>query len=460
MNSIVASWAIAGGLAVLAVAVIGSILLHRRSNQLREESDAASRQPGSSPSETSTSPSSGAPSSSSATPSSSDAVPSIPEGEPGESDGTAPTTTDSSNEAADEEAEGDSSDPASGTATDQSDARGKFAGDGSVSTDSDDQEPADTPSEPAEDEVVQEASDALDAFDLESTIREMRREYWASRWLLGEEACDDLRQALGKARGIAASCLSDTTVQQDGTVSFPPGCSRMNSIIAATQEPAQPLRALRLTKFTHAITSCRAEPPADINPHRAAVHAGRYVSPDPTYGLHRLAAELEAGLSQARLEIAKVSPTAGSTISSRLRSGLADATTHLRKANERLAEVESPSQSDILEIERDLLRAAWWRRSIDLTEKYLNQRDWALTSEDAHEWTRLAVLASRLTNVLVDLHEDEVERTDLVKLAKAQVLIDQGSKQDRRDVPVRTARKVVETCDELMVNISKSADSK
>ena len=105
------------------------------------------------------------------------------------------------------------------------------------------------------------------------------------------------------------------------------------------------------------------------------------------------------------------------------------------------------------------MRAAWWRRAIDLTGKYLTQRDWAQTSEDAHEWTRLAVLASRLTNVLADLYEDEVERTDLVKLAKAQVLIDQGSKSDRRDVPVRTARKVVQTCDELMVNISKSADS-
>lgn len=441
MNSIVASWAIAGGLAVLAVAVIGSILLHRRSNQLREESDAASRQPGSSPSNA-TPPPSNAVSPSNAVPSSS-----IPEGEPGESDGTAPATTDSIDEVANQD-------------TGNTEPALEDAPSDPVSEPDTDEDPADAQSEPAEDEVVQEAADALDAFDLESTIREMRREYWASRWLLGEEACDDLRHALGKARGIAASCLSDTAVQKDGTVSFPPGCSRMNSIVAATQEPAQPLRALRLTKFTHAIASYRAEPPADINPHRAAVHAGRYVSPDPTYGLHRLAAELEAGLSQARLEIAKVSPTAGSTISSRLRSGLADATTHLRKANERLAEVESPSQADILEIERDLLRAAWWRRSIDLTEKYLNQRDWALTSEDAHEWTRLAVLASRLTNVLVDLHEGEVERTDLVKLAKAQVLIDQGSKQDRRDVPVRTARKVVETCDELMVNISKSADNK
>jgi hypothetical protein len=398
VNSIVASWAIAGGLAVLAVAVIGSILLHRRSKQLREESAARP---------------------------------------------TPPSAAGSANEPV-ETNDSAKLDPATG---DERVADLEGAADGVSTVD-------------PEDEVVQEASDALDAFDLEKTIREMRREYWASRWLLGEEACDDLRQALGKARGIAASCLADTAVQQDGTVSFPPGCFRMNSIIAATMEPAQPLRSLRLTKFSHAIASYRADAPEDINPHRAAVTAGRYVSPDPTYGLHRLASELEAGLSQARLEIAKVSPTAGSAVSSRLRSGLADATSHLRQANEQLAQIETPTQADVLAIEKKLLRAAWWRRAIDLTGKYLTQRDWAQTSEDAHEWTRLAVLASRLTNVLADLYEDEVERTDLVKLAKAQVLIDQGSKSDRRDVPVRTARKVVQTCDELMVNISKSADSK
>lgn len=424
MNSIVASWAIAGGLAVLAVAVIGSILLHRRSKQLREESAARPTPP-------------------------------------------------SAAGSADESVKSNDSARLDDVAVNEGVAEREGAADGEAATEPENSDTAEhdgvadlegvvdgVSTVDPEDEVVQEASDALDAFDLEKTIREMRREYWASRWLLGEEACDDLRQALGKARGIAASCLADTAVQQDGTVSFPPGCFRMNSIIAATMEPAQPLRSLRLTKFSHAIASYRADAPEDINPHRAAVTAGRYVSPDPTYGLHRLASELEAGLSQARLEIAKVSPTAGSAVSSRLRSGLADATSHLRQANEQLAQIETPTQADVLATEKKLLRAAWWRRAIDLTGKYLTQRDWAQTSEDAHEWTSLAVLASRLTNVLADLYEDEVERTDLVKLAKAQVLIDQGSKSDRRDVPVRTARKVVQTCDELMVNISKSADSK
>ncbi|MDO5049323.1 MAG: hypothetical protein Q4D87_05505 [Actinomycetaceae bacterium] len=441
--------AVAGGFAVLAAVVIASMVLHNRKKQLGENSDSLS-----------------APVPSSVSPAS-EVVDSIDEGEDAK---LASAPVDGAPAGEVQSLGGEDAAPAEevaaapGLSADSNADQPALGQSADAESVADSGQPAEAawpaeaePTKPADDEVVQEASDALDAFDLEATIRKMRREYWASRWLLGEEACDDLRRALGRARGMAASCLSDTAVQANGDVSFPSGCNRMNSVVAATVEPAQPLRALRITKFTHAVASYRAEQPQDVNPHRAAIRAGRYVSPDPTFGLHRLIAEIELGLAQARLEIAKVSPTAGSGVSSRLRSGLAEATTSLKNATERLAKLEAPTPEDILSIESELLRAVWWRRSIDLTQKYLHQREWAETSNNAHEWTRLAVLASRLANVLTDLYEDEAPREHLVKLAKMQILIDQGGSEDRRDVPVRTARTVVETCDELVVNLTELA---
>lgn len=514
MSSFVATWAIAGGIAVLAVAVIGSILLHKRARQLKQDSSSDSSSPSTGDSSlegaagTKRSKKDRAESlfakafiaaSTDASPhcrvtAQAPAAMAHEDGELGltaleekafemaiaadladqeahaeeyaaaevHADGTpvypeagnteAGATGTGESVASDSDAEAREQAPASGEA-----GKTDATADGSTAAASSNKDDAKT-KEHSESDVVIEASQALNAFDLERTIRQLRRDYWASRWLLGEEACDDLRQALGKARGMVSSCLADTLVFEDVTESFPPGCERLNSVIAAIEEPARPLRALRYTKFIHAAASYRMNPPEDVNPHRAAIRAGRYVSPDPTYGLNRLVSEIEVGLAQARLEIAKVSPTAGTAVSSRLRSGLADATSSLREGEEALGKLENPTQEDIQQIEAHLLRAVWWRRFIDLSVKFLSQKEWAQTSTDRNEWTRLAVLVSRLTHVLVDLNEDSVSRADLIELARAQILIDQGSKADRRDVPVRTAQQVVETCEQLVNKLSTSTD--
>ncbi|MDO5034622.1 MAG: hypothetical protein Q4E01_04455 [Actinomycetaceae bacterium] len=350
----------------------------------------------------------------------------------------------------------ESSPASAGAATEQEAAAESLVEDDD--DDEDDEEAADSDGEELaevdESQVLVEASTPLDAFDLDAAIRDMRREYWASRWMLGEDACADLRFGLGHARGLASTSLTNTTLDEDGNPSFPAGFTRMNAAISTLEELAYPLRMLRAKRYAHAVDAMRMEAPADINPHRAAIKAGRYVSPDPTFGLARLAAELDAGLGNARLEVAKVSPTAGSTVSARLRAGLADANSQLTSALADLDRLEEPTTERLLRIESKLLRGVWWRRAIDLTGKYLQAREWAQTSQDSAEWTRLAVLSTRLTQVLIDLHES-VDKKDIIKLAGCLVLLDPGPNKMREDLPVTVAREITSTCEQIALNVSE-----
>lgn len=302
-------------------------------------------------------------------------------------------------------------------------------------------------------EVLSPAADPLNAFDLDGAIREMRREYWASRWMFGEDACADLRFELGRARALAASCLADATVVE-GKAELPAGCSRMNAAVSALREPAEPLRSLRANKYTHALAVFRAEDPVSVNPHRAAVRAGRYVSPDPTFGLARLASEIEEGLATARLEVARVSPTAGSEFSARMRAGLAQAQKIVSKSVKALALLQEPTATDLFQIEADLLRAAWIRRAIDLTSKYLPAKEWARASGSEAEWTRLAVLSTRIAEILMDLRKS-VEAEDLAKLAGCFVLLDAGPQNEQPTLPVRTCEQITRTCEQIALAASE-----
>lgn len=307
---------------------------------------------------------------------------------------------------------------------------------------------------PAEaNEVLSPAADPLNAFDLYGAIREMRREYWASRWMFGEDACADLRFELGRARALAASCLADATVVE-GKAKLPAGCTRMNAAVSAVREPAEPLRSLRANKYAHALAAYRAEDPASVNPHRAAVRAGRYVSPDPTFGLARLASEIEEGLATSRLEVARVSPTAGSEVSARMRAGLAQAQKIVSKSVKTLALLQEPTATDLFQIEADLLRAVWIRRAIDLTSKYLPAKEWARVSGSEVEWTRLAVLSTRLAEILIDLRQN-VEAEDLAMLAGCLVLLDPGPQDERPTLPVRTCEQITRTCEQIALTVSE-----
>ncbi|WP_156824411.1 hypothetical protein [Gleimia europaea] len=302
-------------------------------------------------------------------------------------------------------------------------------------------------------EVLTPAADPLSAFDLDGAIRQMRREYWASRWMFGEDACADLRFALGRARALAAPCLADVTVVE-GKAELPTGCTRMNAAVLALKEPATPLRTLRANKYAHALAAYRTDEPATVNPHRASVRAGRYVSPDPTYGLARLASEIKEGLAVARLEVAKVSPTAGSEVSARMRAGLAHAQKLVSESVQALSALQNPSATDLLQIEAELLQAVWIRRAIDLTGKYLPAKEWARVAGNDEEWTRLAILSTRLAEVLIDLRGN-VEVENLKKLAGCLVLLEAGPQNERPILPARTCEQITKTCEQIALIVSE-----
>lgn len=314
---------------------------------------------------------------------------------------------------------------------------------------------SDVPATDDPDKVLIEASSPKDVFELDAITRSITRELWVSRWMLGEDACADLTAALERVRTIVQSCLSDTEMENGSVAHCPPDCLRLNSTIAALEETARPLRSLRVTKYQHALAAMRTEAPHDVNPHRAAIRNDHEVSPDPTFGLHRLISEAHYGLDGARLEIARVSPTAGSTTSRRLRNGLSQASGTLRAANERLQTLAvsanyTPSTDELIGLERSITEAVWWRRFIQNTVSYLTAREWALTSSDRDEWGALARSALELADLIVDLERDTVSVQILANLGRCHVLA------DAERAPQRTYRSIVETADRTIEQLTGS----
>lgn len=317
---------------------------------------------------------------------------------------------------------------------------------------------ADDPATNDPNEVLIAPSSPKDAFELDSITRSITRELWVSQWMLGEDACADLAAALERVRAITQSCLSDTTVENGAVAHCPPDCQRLNSTIAALEEAARPLRSLRVTKYQHALAAMRTETPQDINPHRAAIRNDHEVSPDPTFGLHRLVSETRYGLDGARLEIARVSPTAGSTTSRRLRNGLSQASGTLRAADERLKSLVAsanytPTTDELIGLERSITEAVWWRRFIENTVSYLTAREWALTSSDPDEWGSLARSALELADLIVDLERQTVPVQTLADLGRCHVLA--GGER----TPQRTYRSIVETADTAIEQLTTSEDT-
>ncbi|MDO5728808.1 MAG: hypothetical protein Q4P71_04205 [Actinomycetaceae bacterium] len=319
--------------------------------------------------------------------------------------------------------------------------------------DDSDEESSETTPEGEFDDVIIEASPPKNAFDLDSVTRSISQELWVSRWMLGEDACAELNAELDCVTAMTQSCLSETTVENGSDVHCPPDCQRLNSVIARLEEAARPLRSLRLTKYQHALAAMRADQPEDINPDRAAIRTNHEVSPDPTYGLHRLLSETRYGLDGARLEIARVSPTAGSTTSRRLRGGLTQATSTLRSVEERLKTLVAtpsytPTPDELLGLERSIAQAVWWRRFIEHTVSYLTAREWALTTTDRDEWSELADSALLLANLIVDLERDTVAVKTLTELGRSHVLA------SGTHTPYRTYRSIVETADDAIAELT------
>lgn len=283
------------------------------------------------------------------------------------------------------------------------------------------------------DTVLVEASEPRNVFDLDFTVRSLRLELWASRWMLGDDACAELSEALETAQARTASCLSDTIVEGETLTHCPPDCARLNSTIAGVEEVARPLRSLRATKYQHALTAVRADTNIDVNPHRAAIRDGHEVSPDPTHGLHRMVSEVSYGLEDARLSLARVAPTAGSAQSRQLRHALTCATKAVNSVTDELRALtaaadhtaaSSATSEQLLALENTACHAVWWRKFIDTTVTYLTAREWARTSDDRHEWREVASLALTRANMIIDLFPRDVPMQSLTRLGRYRVLVD------------------------------------
>lgn len=297
------------------------------------------------------------------------------------------------------------------------------------------------------DTVLVEASEPRNVFDLDFTVRSLRLELWASRWMLGDDACAELSEALETAHARTASCLSDTIVEGETLTHCPPDCARLNSTIADVEAVARPLRSLRATKYQHALAAVRAHTDIDVNPHRAAIRAEHAVSPDPTHGLHRLVSEVSYGLEDARLSLARVAPTAGSAQSQQLRHALTCATEAVNSVNDQLRSLtvtpdhtaaSSATSDQLLALENTACHAVWWRNFIDTTVTYLTAREWAHTSDDRHEWRGVAILALARASMIIDLFPRDIPAQFLTRLGRYRVLVDADA------ASITTYRSIVE----------------
>ena len=126
----------------------------------------------------------------------------------------------------------------------------------------------------------------------------------------------------------------------------------------------------------------------------------------------------------------------------------------MSKSVKTLALLQEPTATDLFQIEADLLRAVWIRRAIDLTSKYLPAKEWARVSGSEVEWTRLAVLSTRLAEILIDLRQN-VEAEDLAMLAGCLVLLDPGPQGERPTLPVRTCEQITRTCEQIALASSE-----
>ncbi|MDO5719745.1 MAG: hypothetical protein Q4P05_03340 [Actinomycetaceae bacterium] len=280
------------------------------------------------------------------------------------------------------------------------------------------------------DTVLIEASQPRDVFDLDYTVRSLRLELWASRWMLGDDACAKLADALTSASARVTSCLCDTVAEGDNGTHLPPDCARLNAVIAQLEEIAQPLRSLRATKYQHALVAVSSESDVEVFPHPTNLQIDPEIYHPPTYGLHRLVHEVSDGLENARLDIARVAPTAGSAHSRQLRYALAQATAAVNSVIDRLRTLTDTSghavalREEFLALEKTVCRAVWWRHFIEISVTLLTAREWALTCDDRSHWHEVAALALARAGVVIDLFPTDVPARYLRQLGRWNVIVE------------------------------------
>ncbi len=291
---------------------------------------------------------------------------------------------------------------------------------------------------PAADTVLVKAT-PLTSEDVARSLAQARADLWASRWLLGNQVCEDMETAIAQAQQALDSGYLATGQPARAALGLRP-------YLAEVERTGEALNPLRRASFAAAAN-------AELGTSESADGQDlEKVSVNPAGGLAQLAQEVRDGLQQARLEVARLAPTAGSTISTQLRNWLSQANiAAVTVSREIAAPGPAPlSARHLQELEAKLLGAIWRRRLIALVAQYRRAHDWAQTTTDARTWFELAQLATEITGLQADLllREATISEDDLATLARVRTLTatSEGAEQLAHQ---RTSAAVVRQCEDL-----------
>lgn len=294
------------------------------------------------------------------------------------------------------------------------------------------------PGGPAADTVLVKAT-PLTSEDVARCLAQARADLWASRWLLGNQVCEDMETAIAQAQQALDSGYLTTPQPARAALGLRP-------YLAEVERTGEALNPLRRASFAAAAN-------AELGTSESADGQDlEKVSVNPAGGLAQLAQEVRDGLQQARLEVARLAPTAGSTISTQLRNWLSQANiAAVTVSREIAAPGPAPlSARHLQELEAKLLGAIWRRRLIALVAQYRRAHDWAQTTTDARTWFELAQLATEITGVQADLllREATISEDDLATLARVRTLT-AGSEGPEQVTHQRTSAAAVSQCEDL-----------
>lgn len=327
-------------------------------------------------------------------------------------------------------------------------------------------------------------------------LAQARAELWANRRLLGNQACEPLQSAIANAQealdswylahfsSLPTADRSDPmqTLPPTATTDFASALANADSALPETVETAPettaslvaasastpdagthlPLPAavrdylqeierqnsrlapLRYSSFTPSLPATPSTVAEDVN-------QPQYVSAYPAGGLLQFVEEINASLPAARLQVARLSPTAGSLVSTQLRCWITQANLALATVKRELtgAVPATLTRRQQRRLEDKLLGAIWRRRLIDEVVQYRHAQDWANTGEDDQAWFELAQLAAQITELQADLllREGAVAQTDLATLASIRT---RTTTRLWKECPHRrTSSEVVARCEQL-----------
>ncbi|MDO5721805.1 MAG: hypothetical protein Q4P06_04595 [Actinomycetaceae bacterium] len=295
--------------------------------------------------------------------------------------------------------------------------------------------------EPSDDTVLVKAQ-PLTAERAGVELAQARSELWLNRWLLGEQACSALEEAVTAAQ----QALDSWYLTADA------GPLALRPLLEQVRHHGASLQQLRTSQFQAALTTAPVFSDEDDPLPPAAASLSdcdmNYLSTDPSAGLGQLAFELRRSLTHTRLEVARLAPTAGSVVSSGLRHWLSQATQLVVSVEDEVRRCQDNpggvGAGQIRGWETQLMRVLRRRQMICLYGNFLNAREWAATMQDQDTWQRAADLALHLTRIQRDtlLLEGAVSGADLQLLARI------GARMQGQVHP-HTGADVVEQCEAL-----------